>query len=116
MLADRYWKRRAEKNKIENHTLTKLELCTLAADTQVLEALEKFAGSLVSSWLTDFKHRIKKLPESERTRFDEVKRQVGRPAIDELYFSNRLTLDWSLPSIISSIRGAALDPPPPNNQ
>ena len=75
----RYWKRRAEKDKTENHTVTKLELYALAADPQILEALEKSAGSLVSSWFNDYKHQIKKLPESERTRFDDVKRQVGKP-------------------------------------
>jgi type III restriction enzyme len=53
---------------------------------------------MVSSWFNDFKHQIKKLPESERTRFDDVKRQIGKPAIDELDFSNRMTLDWSLAS------------------
>jgi len=51
----------------------------------------------VSTWFNEFKHQIKKLHESERTRFDDVRRQVGKPAIDELDFSNRLTLDWSLP-------------------
>ena len=94
----RYWKRRAEKDKTEDHTLTKLELYALAADPQTLEALEKSAGSMVSSWFNEFKHQIKKLPESERARFDDMKRQVGKPVIDELDFSNRMTLDWSLPS------------------
>ena len=94
----RYWKRRAERDEIDNHVLTKLELYALAADPQTLEALEKSAGSLVSLWFNEFKHQIKKLPESERTRFDDVRRQVGKPAIDEMDFSNRLTLDWSRPA------------------
>lgn len=52
----RYWKRRVEKDETENHALTKLELYALAADPQTLEALEKSAGSLVSSWFNEFKH------------------------------------------------------------
>ena len=89
----RYRKRRAEKDKTENHTLTKLELYALAADLKTLETLEKSAGFLVSSWFDDFKHQIRKLDENERARFDDVKRQVGKQAIDELDFSKRLTLD-----------------------
>jgi type III restriction enzyme len=94
----RYWKRRAEKDETENHTLTKLELYALAADPEVPQVMEQTAGSLVSSLMNEFKHKIKKLPESERSRFDEVKRQAGKPTMNELDLSDRLTLDWSVPT------------------
>jgi len=36
----RYWKRRAQNDKSDNHTITKLELYALAADSSVLDALK----------------------------------------------------------------------------
>jgi type III restriction enzyme len=94
----RYWKRRVETDHDENHTLTKLAIYTLAADPEVLQLLEESAGALVTTLTNAFKQKIKKLPESERARFDDVKRQAGKPALTELDFCNRLTLDWSVPT------------------
>ena len=94
----RYWKRRVEADHEENHTLTKLAIYALAADPEVLQSLEESAGGLVNALMNEFKYKIKKLPESERARFDEVKRQAGKPTLNELDFSNRLTLDWSVPT------------------
>jgi type III restriction enzyme len=93
----RYWKRRVENDHAENHVLTKLALYALAADPEVLQTIEQTAGALIASMTTEFKHKIKKLPESERSRFDDVKRQAGKPVPNELDLSSRLTLDWSVP-------------------
>jgi len=101
----RYWKRRADKDHSENHTITKLEFYALATDGQVVDTLEKTAASIVSSWLNEYKQRINKLDESERTRFDDVKGQVSKPTPDELDFTNRLTLDWSVPAGATQWRG-----------
>jgi len=94
----RYWKRRVEADHTENHTLTKLAIYALAADPEVLPSLEQAAGALMTALTNEFKHKIKKLPESERSQFDDVKRQAGKPAPNELDLSNRLTLDWSVPT------------------
>lgn len=93
----RYWKRRTKTPTPESHWIIKLQLYALANDGQVTSVLEKTAGALVSLWLNEFKQEIKKLPESERARFDEVKRRSNKPTLDVLDFKNRLTLDWSRP-------------------
>ena len=91
----RYWQRRADKDKSGNHTVTKLELYALADDPEVTAALEKVAAKHFSSLMDEFKPRIRKLPESERARFEEVKRRAKRPVVDEMDFSRIATMDWS---------------------
>jgi type III restriction enzyme len=82
----------------QNHTLTKLAIYALAADPEVLQSLEQKAGALITALTNEFKHNIKKLSESERARFDDVRRQAGKPTTNELNLSSRLTLDWSVPT------------------
>jgi type III restriction enzyme len=93
----RYWKRRADGDKSENHTITKLELYALASDPDVIARLRGEAESLVASWLNEYKPKIGKLPEAERLAFDEVKQQVQKPVMDFVDLDSRLTLDWSAP-------------------
>ena len=90
-----YWQRRADEDKSGNHTVTKLELYALADDPEVTATLEKVAARHFSSLMDEFKPRIRKLPESKRARFEEVKRRAKRPVMDEMDFSKIETMDWS---------------------
>ena len=91
----RYWQRRADEDRSGNHTVTKLELYALADDPEVTATLEKVAARHFSSLMDEFKPRIRKLPESMRARFEEVKRRAKRPVMDEMDFSKIETMDWS---------------------
>ena len=91
----RYWQRRADEDRSGNHTATKLELYALADDPEVTATLEKVAARHFSSLMDEFKPRIRKLPESKRARFEEVKRRAKRPVMDEMDFSKIETMDWS---------------------
>lgn len=97
-LGQRYWKRAAATAGGPSHRLIKLQLFALSSDAQVMEELERQAATLVQEWLTEHKIEISRLPEAERSKFAEIKRQVPEPTQATLELAGRLTIDYSIPS------------------